>query len=594
MESRRASKRSSTRDHPLHPRCFCTRKTILDAVLIANEIVDEKKRSGEEGVVFKIDFEKAYDHVKWDFLDHVLEKKGFSSKWRSWMRDVLSRMLLKAEERNLLEGFRVGRNRCKVTHLQFADDTILFASPREEEFQTLKSLLLVFGQISGLKVNLDKSNLFGINLDQNHLSREPTACGFWDPVIERISRRLDGWQRLTYPLVVGSSVQAEDYRGFGDWEDSFKESCSSREMVVESDGHTAVLGKAIAQGFQDFSKYTRFIVGDGERIRFWEDLWWGDQTLKGQYPRLFRVVMDKNIPISSILGSSRPFSWNFNFRRNLTDSEIEDLERLMHSLDCMNLSNSASDARSWFLCSSEGEYNDLLQLRRPTKLLALTYVSCVWNKENQQIISSSIVQLRWVVAQTFSASQDGLGSSEKHFRHDVHQLQGFGKSKRGFSFGGRISHPPFVLLFYQYILVWFPIKKNVDKEELWAELGDIKGLWSDLWCIGGDFNVVRFPRERRKNSRIPFAMKCFLEVIEELHLRDLPLARGCFTWCELLPRPTSNLAPILLDGGRIKSGKSPFHFENMWLRVEGFKDLVKSWWTSYTFSGSFSHILACK
>ena len=79
--------------------------------------------------------------------------------------DVLSRMLLKAEERNLLEGFRVGRNRCRVTHLQFADDTILFANPREEELQTLKSLLLVFGQISGLKVNLDKSNLFGINLD---------------------------------------------------------------------------------------------------------------------------------------------------------------------------------------------------------------------------------------------------------------------------------------------------------------------------------------------------------------------------------------------------------------------------------------------
>ena len=29
----------------------------------------------------------------------------------------------------------------------------------------------MFGQVSGLKVNLDKSNLFGINLDQNHLSR---------------------------------------------------------------------------------------------------------------------------------------------------------------------------------------------------------------------------------------------------------------------------------------------------------------------------------------------------------------------------------------------------------------------------------------
>ena len=84
--------------------------------------------------------------------------------------DVLSRMMLKAKERSVLEGFKVGRNRIRVSH-QFADDTIFFANSCAEELQTLKSLLLVFGQISGLKVNLDKSNLFGINLDQNHLSR---------------------------------------------------------------------------------------------------------------------------------------------------------------------------------------------------------------------------------------------------------------------------------------------------------------------------------------------------------------------------------------------------------------------------------------
>ncbi|RVW68262.1 hypothetical protein CK203_063575 [Vitis vinifera] len=43
---------------------FAQGRQILDAVLIANEIMDEKRRLGEEGVVFKIDFEKAYDHVK--------------------------------------------------------------------------------------------------------------------------------------------------------------------------------------------------------------------------------------------------------------------------------------------------------------------------------------------------------------------------------------------------------------------------------------------------------------------------------------------------------------------------------------------------
>ncbi|RVW56151.1 hypothetical protein CK203_080774 [Vitis vinifera] len=164
-------------------------RQILDAVLITNEIMDEKRRSGEEGVVLKIDFEKAYDH------------------------DVV-----RAEKRNLLEGFRVGRNSTRVSHLQFVDDTIFFSNTSEEDLQTLKSLLLVFGQISGLKVNLDKSNIYGINLEQNHLSRlaelldckasgwpipylglplgrNPKACGFWDPVIERISKILDGWQK---------------------------------------------------------------------------------------------------------------------------------------------------------------------------------------------------------------------------------------------------------------------------------------------------------------------------------------------------------------------------------------------------------------
>ena len=42
---------------------FVQGRQILDAVLMANEIVDEKRRSGEKGVVFKIDFEKAYNHV---------------------------------------------------------------------------------------------------------------------------------------------------------------------------------------------------------------------------------------------------------------------------------------------------------------------------------------------------------------------------------------------------------------------------------------------------------------------------------------------------------------------------------------------------
>ena len=112
--------------------------------------------------------------------------------------DVLSRMLLKTEERNLLEGFKVGRNRTRVFHLQFANDTIFFSNTKKEELQTLKSLLLVFVHISGLKVNLDKSNIYGINLDQNHLSR----------LAELLDCKASGWLILYLGLPLGGNPKA--------------------------------------------------------------------------------------------------------------------------------------------------------------------------------------------------------------------------------------------------------------------------------------------------------------------------------------------------------------------------------------------------
>ena len=56
----------------------------------------------------------------------------------------------------LLDGFIVGRRRARVSHLQFAYDTIFFSISCSEELQTLKIILLMFGQISGLKSTLTR------------------------------------------------------------------------------------------------------------------------------------------------------------------------------------------------------------------------------------------------------------------------------------------------------------------------------------------------------------------------------------------------------------------------------------------------------
>ena len=61
-----------------------------------------------------------------------------------------------------------------------------------------------------------------------------------------------------------------------------------------------------------------------------------------------------------------------------------------------------------------------------------------------------------------------------------------------------------------------------------------------------------------------------------------------------LPRPTSDHLPILLDSDGIRTSSSPFRFELMWLKYEGFKEILKGWWQSLVFHGSFSFILAAK
>ena len=56
---------------------FMKNANILDGVVTIHEVFHELRRTKQEGVILKLDFEKAYDRVNWDFLQEVLLKKGF-------------------------------------------------------------------------------------------------------------------------------------------------------------------------------------------------------------------------------------------------------------------------------------------------------------------------------------------------------------------------------------------------------------------------------------------------------------------------------------------------------------------------------------
>jgi hypothetical protein len=50
---------------------FVKERQILDGILVANEVVDDARRNQKELILFKVDFEKAYDFVDWRYLDDV-------------------------------------------------------------------------------------------------------------------------------------------------------------------------------------------------------------------------------------------------------------------------------------------------------------------------------------------------------------------------------------------------------------------------------------------------------------------------------------------------------------------------------------------
>jgi len=64
---------------------FIQRKKILDGILIANKVVDEAKWMKKEMLLFKVDFEKAYDSLDLKYLDVVMSHMNFPTLWRKWI-----------------------------------------------------------------------------------------------------------------------------------------------------------------------------------------------------------------------------------------------------------------------------------------------------------------------------------------------------------------------------------------------------------------------------------------------------------------------------------------------------------------------------
>lgn len=254
---------------------------ITDKALIAFEVFHTMKRSTAPSIqsfALKLDMIKAYDRVEWCFLERVMVLMGFSNEWVNRVMscissvsfsfklngqifgnltptrglrqgdpispylflicaDAFSTLISRATARKAIHGVKICRDAPVISHLFFADDSIIFTKASLQECSILANIISTYERASGQKVNYDKTQIsFSKNVPlsmrqqiTNHLGVVevdrhekylglPTIVGKSKKIIfqcikERIWKKLQGWKekllsRAGKEILIKAVIQA--------------------------------------------------------------------------------------------------------------------------------------------------------------------------------------------------------------------------------------------------------------------------------------------------------------------------------------------------------------------------------------------------
>lgn len=231
---------------------------ILEGVVILHEVINELRRTKEKGVILKIDFEKAYDRVRWEFLAQVMLSMNFHPQWVAWVMDtvkggkvcinvngersnyfstfrglrqgdplspllfnlvadVLGVLLDKACSKGHIKGVLTHLIPDGISHVQYVDDTVIMIDGSDLSIRNLKLILYCFEWLTGLKINFHKSEVFGFGYTQQEkkekanmlncvlgdfpmkylgipVSDQHLSKKAFSPILQKMIKRLDPWK----------------------------------------------------------------------------------------------------------------------------------------------------------------------------------------------------------------------------------------------------------------------------------------------------------------------------------------------------------------------------------------------------------------
>lgn len=197
---------------------FVPGRLLVENVLLATELVAGYKwKDISKRCMLKVDLQKAFDSVNWDFIQNTLEALGFPTHFRKLIAqcitttrfsvsingepcgyfkgtkglrqgdplspylfvialEVFSQML-NTRYRDGSIGYHPRTADPEVTHLAFADDIMIFFDGEKKSLENIVETMDVFATWSGLRMNKDKTEIFVGGLNQAETT-DLTALGF--------------------------------------------------------------------------------------------------------------------------------------------------------------------------------------------------------------------------------------------------------------------------------------------------------------------------------------------------------------------------------------------------------------------------------
>ncbi|XP_028090713.1 uncharacterized protein LOC114290913 [Camellia sinensis] len=288
---------------------FIGGRNILDWVLIANEIVDGWKKNRKSGIVLKLDFERAYDSINWNFLFTMLSNFGFGVKWISWMGVCL-----------ISQSFYFARV--------------------AKEFVSIQSNFLWGGDGFSRKIHMVKWKEISKSKQQGGLG------------VKRIRLMNDclllkrWWRFGVEPNALWKQVIDNKYNQVGvGWcpepVDDPRISCIWADILG--------VARTRPDLVEFFKENSAPVIGDGKNTLFWRGTWCNNVCLMEVFPRLYSLSLEKfdSVNVMHIRRNSE-VEWNLNFRRSFFQWEVEDLNRLKLLLsNAPVLRENMADALHW-------------------------------------------------------------------------------------------------------------------------------------------------------------------------------------------------------------------------------------------------------